>query len=738
MFNKFLKKRFQDNNNSTLNKTNYQNINKKNILLSHNKYQLNKNKSYYRNKTENNSITHTNELSNKQRIIKNKNNDSININDFFYSKPLTINSIPKSPNQVYRKPIYKNNFLEVSKPANTINNNFIIYRDEINFISKENEFNINNENINIELNNNKEKVINQKILNRKHIFYFKYYEYNIQRPRIKINFISKQISKNRNILESISPMKINAPSICNFTKIFLIKFKRKKTNFIKQNNNKIYKSYKNKIKEIKSKQNYNLASKSENNTVQDTIFHIKNNNNINNDIIFLLNIITFKNILSVENQLMKLIIINNNELNRKKNKENAKQTIINEIITKINILITILINKTINEKKYIELYIKLCSDLCEKYLNSMNELIIHKYLNINNESDDKYNIIFNFKNILKFACIYKCEYLLINYNDESKEQLFNLINFVCLSFENDITTIETLTKIINSIFNQLEKTEEIEHKNYLLFLNIYFLLKVQKENNLKDLNNFVDKIRFILIKGINKEMVPKYLKRKIEEFIKIFPLKDKIKADDSINFNSFELIKEDINNYIDFLKHIDNINNNIIETQYEKQYDFIILKSLKNYKLEEIIKNYICISIDSIKKEEDIKYYKSYIKNIIEPISSKLSLSKLRFFHNKMLQILSDINQISKKNIYSFEILGYLIYLLILNELCDIKDMNIFINKDEENKVNICKIIKHIIISSEDVKKYYEEFKIIELFKNNNLFDEFIASEINSIFPKIQ
>ena len=60
---------------------------------------------------------------------------------------------------------------------------------------------------------------------------------------------------------------------------------------------------------------------------------------------------------------------------------------------------------------------------------------------------------------------------------------------------------------------------------------------------------------------------------------------------------------------------------------------------------------------------------------------------------------LSDINQICSKNKYAFEIFGYLIYLLIENELCDIKDMNIFINKDEESKINICKTIKYIISS---------------------------------------
>ena len=64
--------------------------------------------------------------------------------------------------------------------------------------------------------------------------------------------------------------------------------------------------------------------------------------------------------------------------------------------------------------------------------------------------------------------------------------------------------------------------------------------------------------------------------------------------------------------------------------------------------------------------------------------------------------------------------------------------MNIFINKDEESKINICKTIKYIIISSENIKNYYEDFKRIELFKNNNLFNDYIEEEINKIIVNLE
>ena len=174
----------------------------------------------------------------------------------------------------------------------------------------------------------------------------------------------------------------------------------------------------------------------------------------------------------------------------------------------------------------------------------------------------------------------------------------------------------------------------------------------------------------------------------------------------------------------------------------EYQYDWPILKSLKKLDLEDIIKYYINICEYTIKNNEQVTCYKSYIKYIIEQISDKLSLSKLRIFHNKMLLIFSDLNQICKQNDYIFEIIGYLVYSLIENELCDVFDMNIFINKDERSKINICKIIKYIILSSENNiiknKKYFGDFKNLELFKGNNLFNDYINGDINKITSNLQ
>jgi hypothetical protein len=92
-------------------------------------------------------------------------------------------------------------------------------------------------------------------------------------------------------------MKMEIPLQCMFTKVYIVKIKKLKTKNINTDNK--FSSLKNDFNKISNKN------------------QLRNDNNINNDIIYLLNIITSKNILNVENQLTKLIIISKNAFNIK-------------------------------------------------------------------------------------------------------------------------------------------------------------------------------------------------------------------------------------------------------------------------------------------------------------------------------------------------------------------------------------------------------------------------------------
>ena len=759
---KMLNPKYNDIQNKLIKTNSSININKKNILYLKPKNKQKKNlKSIYNSNynIKNNDNKKIEKLSDK---IKNNNiydnysllNKTKNINNeyeiLFNNDDIRKLSLSKEKIKIYKKPVNKKilNNQKMSpkfkEDNNNINDNSLKNKDEIIYIEN-NSKNNNNKYLII----NKEKNISNNLEDFNKISDLKISNFEIPIKIInKIGFIKKYY--NHCIKLPISK-KINLNKICYFTKINIIKIKKKRqNNIIKQiNNNKIQNINKSEYFDKNIKIEYELdknkinnerkTDNSKENELKYEKYIIKTEKgSIKNDIIYLLNMLAPKNILSIENQLTKLIMTSNHLLNIEKNEEDNVKLFLNDIIKNENVFIDILLNKINFENKFKEVYSKLCSDLCNKYLNSINEIIINKFIDIKNNSD-KYNIITNLKLQLNEKSITKLQNIINKgIDDENKEKIIYLFNYILLSLDYDIIKLETCNSIINILFNELEKN--INNKYCYLDLIIYFIIKLEKRDSLKDKEIIIGKINDIINSDINENIIPNYIKNRINKFKSIFNIKENINKnmDEKEQKNIFEgialLIKEDMENYYLFLKNkeIDlksNINENI-----ENQYSWPIIKSLKKIDLEEIIKYYINICIHSLSNYEKVICFKSYIKYIIESVSFKLSLNKMRAFHNEILQMLANINNMCIKNKFMFEIIGYLLYILIINELCDIKDINIFINKEDESKIYICKVIKYTILSSErDIKNFYKEFKNLDLFKNCSIFEENVTLELKDL-----
>ena len=732
------------------------NLTSSNILNTNNNRQININTNENENLKNKNlkktltKLNYTNSRIYKKPINKNILNNSKRIEDNLDSNSLS----------------YKEDYIFVNKTSKTNNNNNqILCRENIDKIL--NNKNKNNYNTEFEINNNydnennndsiDEDEIKMKIKIIKNGFINKYYNHCIKIPLKKNdnnNFTKKHLykfkpkEKNKEIkYQTIKPQS----SICYITKIL----KHKDNLLIKKNNNntltkkcnlkKVNKLIKEKdIKNLKKhKINKNNLNYDESNTNKNKIKNKKEKeekfniniqkDNIKNEIIYLLNILTSKNILSVENQLTKLIITSNNIFNIENNEYNAK-LFLNDIINNENVFIEILINKVFSENKYITVYSKLCADLCNKYLNTINEVIINKCIDTKNK--DNFNIIRSLKIKLKEECLDKFKQLINDINEDNKQKIFYLIEFIYQSMENGIIEIKICLDILNKLFNEYEKS--LNNKYHYLDIIIELLFKLNKIDNLYDEAQFVKKASDIINSIDNEDSIPSYLISKINKFKKNFNTKEnknfEYKKTKQFNFKGIALLmKEDMDNYYNYLKdnYIDFDSNENIDEEIEKKYNSNILKTITKLDLDEIIKNYIDICGKLISNHEQTICYNSYIKSIIKSSSYKLSLNKMRTFHKNILQILAEINHVCKDNKYLYETIGYLIYVLINCELCDIKDINIFINKDEESKIAISKVIRYTIASSGICKKkYYEEFKNIDLFKNNDFFDKYITSEL--------
>ena len=103
--------------------------------------------------------------------------------------------------------------------------------------------------------------------------------------------------------------------------------------------------------------------------------------------------------------------------------------------------------------------------------------------------------------------------------------------------------------------------------------------------------------------------------------------------------------------------------------------------------------------------------------------------------HLKMVDLFLDIDNICISNSHMYEIMGYLLFILLSNEckFFNIKDLNSFIDKDINTRINIAKTVKFTIISfGYNWKKYYNIFKKANLFKENDIFNNYISNPLKT------
>ena len=136
--------------------------------------------------------------------------------------------------------------------------------------------------------------------------------------------------------------------------------------------------------------------------------------------------------------------------------------------------------------------------------------------------------------------------------------------------------------------------------------------------------------------------------------------------------------------------------------------------------LDEIIRCYIEVCIDYIQKENLIFYCNEYIKNIINYYSLDLSKEQIDKVRNSMIDLFLNIENICIDNFFMFEIMGYLMLLLLDNSLFYIEDLEKFINEYKNKKAQISKVVKYMVNYYPDDKKK----DILENLEKRELFEE--------------
>ena len=196
--------------------------------------------------------------------------------------------------------------------------------------------------------------------------------------------------------------------------------------------------------------------------------------------------------------------------------------------------------------------------------------------------------------------------------------------------------------------------------------------------------------------------------------------------------NIINLIKNDLENYISYLNEnkiyylndlIEKDKNGDINNEYDwSMTEELIIKEKND--LDEIIRCYIEVCIDYVQKEQNIFYCNEYIKNIINYYSADLSKEQSDKVRNSMIDLFLNVENICIDNFFMFEIMGYLMLLLLENYLFDIEDFDKFISEDKNKIGKLMKVIKFMMNyypedKNEDDNDFLANLKKSELFEEN-------------------
>jgi hypothetical protein len=216
---------------------------------------------------------------------------------------------------------------------------------------------------------------------------------------------------------------------------------------------------------------------------------------------------------------------------------------------------------------------------------------------------------------------------------------------------------------------------------------------------------------------------------------------NKEKEEDSIII----LLKNDIENYVSFLtehnitnkQELNDYNNQNENSDINNEYDWSISEELiiktKN-ELEEIIRCYIEVCIDYVTKEKNIFFCNEYIKNIVNYFSLDLTKDEIEKIRISMNDLYLNIEDICIDNYFMLEVMGYLLLILLNNNLFYLEDLNKFIGEDKERIIKISQVIKFTIAHSEDkYKELYYNFRKIKLYSDNkDIFEEYIEKPLKN------
>ena len=408
-----------------------------------------------------------------------------------------------------------------------------------------------------------------------------------------------------------------------------------------------------------------------------------------------------------------------------------------------------LFQKAVFENAYSKIYAKLVKDLDKdlpqktpgkekdgkkKQTSIMRSLLV-----------EKCKIIFTIQNVEKFNDYIKKE----SEDRETKLRQFFIgnINFINQLIENQILSKRIVPGCINNLFARYKEGDELfkqinleaiikftdrfgtlihnktkkktteEGKNFLKFLDEVF----EKLEKIKDEPGLVGKIKYLIINLIEKRK-NNYQQSNFEKSI-IAKSKKEVEKEkenegqitqDSIN----EKMGKELANYKDFVKEEGNSKDyQWTETTY--------LYEKKGTGLDDILEGYIDACSWFIEKDENIKYAKDFIKELIEYYGNKAGKKGKKDLKNKLFKLFEAVKDLAIELPNIYDIYAFIIYIFLENDIIEISELFEIMKNDSD--VDDIKIISNVFSKVDDYynkKEFKEEISKFIFVKNNKeIFD---------------
>jgi len=322
------------------------------------------------------------------------------------------------------------------------------------------------------------------------------------------------------------------------------------------------------------------------------------------------------------------------------------------------------------------------------------------------------------KNKLKKLIIGNTKFMaeLIKIKMLSKKNVSKCIKFLFDKYKNEKDKVQKNTYII-SIIIFIEKFEEIIHSGD----------KNMKEDELQSYKKSIDEMlkELVLIKKDEEKHIQYMINKLIEKIKKLNDSKEDEINQEYINNE----IKRDLINYKDFIEKNGNSENYIWNITTE-------LYDIKQKNFVDIIEGYFLACSYFIEKENNIKYAKDYIKELVEFYHKLINSEEKKQLQNKIFDLFDKAKDYDLNSPKIYNIYAYVIYLFIVYEIMNIdsleniiKDTN-SINKDDLILIsNVYNYVYNYIQNDNDIfKKTLKKFVFID--RNKCLFKWVFESDL--------